>query len=126
MSARRWTILFLTAALAGCHSHKPAPLPPPATPYTVERLQAEFAQIDPSAKVGLVSAINRTHHLAAISHLDVADFRTGDPITFMDTNRNLLGAGTAVRTVNDLLVVRFGHTTRPLRQGDLAVRVTTR
>jgi hypothetical protein len=73
--------------------------------------------------VGLVDAITPQDKLAAISHLDVADFRAGDPISFMDTNKDLIGEGTVVRTVGDLLIVRYAHTKRMLRHGDLAVRV---
>jgi hypothetical protein len=124
MSTTRLVVLILSATcVCGCHDKRPAPLPPPATAFTAERLQAEFQEEDPSAKVGLVDAVTPQDQLVAVSHLDVADFHAGDPISFMDTNKDLIGDGTVVRTVDDLLIVRYAHTKRMLREGDLAVRV---
>jgi hypothetical protein len=116
-------ILTLGIGVCGCQSHKPAPLPPPATPYTAERLQAQFQEVDPSVKVGLVAAVKHADRLAAVSHLDADDLRAGDTVSFMDSNQNLIGTGTVVRTVNDLVIVRYSWTTHGLREGDLAVRV---
>jgi hypothetical protein len=116
------TVISLTSFM-GCRSNKPAPLPPPATPYTAERLQAEFQQIDPSARVGLVDAVTKSDQLVAVSHLDPAGFHRGESISFMDSNKNLIAEGTVVRTVDDLLIVHYADESRPLRKGDLAVKV---
>ena len=105
MSTSRLMVLFLAASLCGCSSHRHPPLLPPATAYTAEWLQAEYRKIDPSAHVGLVAAVTPADKLVAVSHMDVAAFHPGVPITFMDTNKDIIGSGSVVRSVNHLLIV---------------------
>lgn len=125
MSSTRLMGLILAVSVVGCASHRKQVLPPPATPFTAEEMQSEFQRIDPSTRVGLVAAVQADNHLAAVSHLDTSEFRSGDTISFIDTNKDLVGHGTVVRTVDDLLIVQYQTNTRPLRKGDLAVRVRT-
>lgn len=79
--------------------------------------------VDPSARVGIVAAVKPPDHLAAVSHLDAAEFAPGDPISFMDSHKNLLCEGTVVRNVDNLLIVHYSPTLRGVHKGDLAVRV---
>jgi hypothetical protein len=122
MSRLRMLGFVLAVLLVGCQAPEKS-LPPPATAFTAERMQVEFQRIDPSARVGLVAAVMPADRLAAVSHFDPTDFHAGESISFIDSRKDIIGAGTVVRTVDDLVVVRYERITRALRQGDLAVRV---
>lgn len=125
MHKLRMIAVVCSVLLIGCQSQKKPVLPPPATAFTVERMQADFQKIDPTAQVGLVSAVMPADHLAAVSDIDTAAFHVGQPLIFIDTNKKTIGGGTVIRIVSDLLVVRYDQVSRPLRKGDIAVRVKT-
>lgn len=121
----------ISALLGGCAAKpKTPPAPPPpsvnSARQTARDLQAAYRQSDPSARVGIVLAVKPDIQLAAVGDVPVKDFKSGDVVSFMDTNQQLVANGHVTDTDNDLLIVKYDVLLsggRAPRAGDLAIRV---
>lgn len=122
------TLVVTAAALVGCQNHKPPttqPIAAPATAETVRDIREAFQKRDPSTIVGLVIAVLPENNLAAIGDVPVGEFKTGQVVTFIDSNQAIIAVGTVVNTTADTVHVKYtpqGEMARAPREGDLAVR----
>lgn len=114
----------LPIALAGCLVPE-QPVAPPASPAQLAAIRSQYRRTDPQARVGLVTAVLPSAHLASVASVPVKDFTVGDIITFIDSNQKILAMG-HVETINpNSLTVRYdppGKNGRDPASGDLAVR----
>src|SRR2546421_403243 len=113
MPARRLAaigLLINIVIFSGCTSRKPAPEPPvapPATEQTLAMVRQQYQAQDPSARVGIVTAVMRDANLAEVKGIDPRECRENEPITFIDTYQDVLTNGTIVWVNPDSLHVRF-------------------
>jgi hypothetical protein len=107
----------------GCAAKKSAP---PASRETLAAVRQHMAAADPNALVGLVIAVEPGGQpFAAVSDMPAKEFREGEPITFIDSNRKYLTNGFVRRITEDTLHVEWvkpGSDGRAPRAGDLAIR----
>lgn len=121
-------VATLAAVLVGCHHQQPPagpPVAPPATAETVSQIRAAYQQRDPSSVVGLVIATLPDKNLAAVGDVPVNQFKSGDLVTFIDSNQSIIAVGTVVNTTTDAVHVKFqpqGEASRAPHEGDLAVK----
>ena len=132
MLQRGWIGVVVAAGLlTGCAPKKP-PTTSPADDPAHAGVHARFGPADqlkranPNTEVGSVVAVVPEANLAAVSDVPTANFRIGDPITFLDENLGDLTLGTVVAVVNGRLLVRYdappaGH--RVPQVGDFAVHI---
>ena len=119
------TLWVAFAALAtGCGSNESSPPAPPATPQQLNALRSQFMQSDPMARLGVVTAVLPSGHLAQVGDVPVADFTTGDIITFLDSKQKVLAMGHVEGIGPGTLTVRYDRQSggRDPLVGDLAVR----
>jgi hypothetical protein len=113
--------LFL---LPGCAKRQPAPQAGPSSSIAgAERMRDTLKRADPSARIGIVYAVEAPAQLVGVRNTNVADFQPGDFVQFLDTTGNVVGDGTVVRQKNDAVHIQYntGGTRAPV-VGDLAVR----
>lgn len=122
-------LVMCVGILGGCHFKQPPPPPPPA-PATADMLQSmreSYQRVDPSARVGMVSAVDSATRLAAVKDLPVQDFREGNAVTFVDSQQQVIGQGRVVNVAGDTVYVRYEPATGPGQRapkaGDIMVRV---
>lgn len=133
MLQRGWLgLIVMSGWIAGCAHKAPVPGPvatePVGTAQTLEEARARFKAANPGAEIGAVIAVLPEHNLAAIGDIPAANFKVGDPVTFLDNNLNDLTIGSVVAIVNNNLQVQYeapaaGH--RAPEVGDLAVRIVS-
>ena len=110
--------------LAGGCGHKKQQLAPPADAQSLLTLRQSYAAINPQAKVGLIIAVMPENALAAVGEIAPADLNTGDTLVLMDSNQQIIGAGTVVAKTTDSVHVHYDVTAngRAPEVGDLAVK----
>jgi hypothetical protein len=113
--------LFL---FAGC-GQEPEPIAPPVTDAQLQNLRSTYRQQDATARVGVVTAVLESEHLASVGKVPTRDFTEGDIITFMDSNGKVLTLGKVEAVNADNLAVKYETPDKngraPMR-GDVAVR----
>jgi len=123
--ARVTFALVSTALLSGCSSNN-KPASAPASRETLNMIREQMAAADPNAMVGLVSEVEKSGKpFAAVTDLPTKDFHEGEPLTFIDSNRQYLTNGIVRRITDDTLHVEWvkpGPDGRAPRAGDLAIR----
>jgi hypothetical protein len=133
MRQRGWLgLIVMCGCLAGCANKPPAANPtttePVGTAETLEQARTRFKAANPGAEIGAVIAVLPEHNLAAVGDIPAANFKVGDPVTFLDNNLDDLTIGSVVAIVNNNLQVQYetptaGH--RAPEVGDLAVRIVS-
>lgn len=135
----RWHRLVVAAMattmlLAGCQSTPKKTEAPPADTQMLNMVRQQISASDPGALVGRVIAVEpHGRPFAAVSDVPAEQFHDGDPITFVDSRREVLTHGFVRRVVDNTVHVEWlppvtvpsGSTTaspRAPRVGDLAVR----
>ncbi|MGD0462284.1 MAG: hypothetical protein ABSB74_07325 [Tepidisphaeraceae bacterium] len=120
----RLIVPAILVILAGCSESSL----PPAPPVTVAQLTAirdQYRKTDPEARVGVVTAVLPSAHLASVGSIPVQDFTVGDVVTFIDSNQATLTMGHVDAVNPNSIIVRYDppdrHGREPL-QGDMAVR----
>jgi hypothetical protein len=111
-------------ALGGCASQQHS-IAPPATPEQLAAIRDEYRGSDPMARVGQVTDVLQSDHLALVGSVSVKDFAVGDVITFLDSNRQVLTLGTVEAINRSNITVRYEPPDKTGREpviGDLAVR----
>jgi hypothetical protein len=123
--------------LTGCASEPvkqtppPAPVILPASPDQASNISSDFTKIDPTAKVGRVSASDPSAMMVAVSGIPTDAVKKGESIQFLDGRSNCFANGTIVNVdkTTDLaipfLIVDYTPTPggRAPRNGDLAVYI---
>jgi hypothetical protein len=114
--------------VAGCRaapSGEPV-LPPPATVEMVQELRDRLQQVDPNARVGLVTYVGAEQKLATVGQTQINRYREGDIITFLDSAQVEVARGRVVRVGEASVVVQYephGPSARDLIEGDIAVAI---
>ncbi len=123
-------VVLSALLVVGCVHEKPKPqaLPPtpPATADQIERLRSSYVQADPTAKVGVVTAVLPAENLAAVGDISVGDLNNGDVFTFLDANNQPLTVGKVIAKTADAVHVKYENPAATSREpivGDLAVHV---
>jgi hypothetical protein len=126
----RWSMLRLALALmmplvlAGCLIPDEESAPP-VTSAQLASIRRQFRATDASARVGVVTAVLPSSHLASVGSVPVKDFTPGDVMTFLDSNQKVLTMGHVETVEPRSLIVRYdppGSSGRAPVAGDLAVR----
>ena len=125
----RFTPFLMIAVTAltmfGCVSKPAMTSAPPADEETLRLVRQSMTAVDPNVVVGLVIAVLPDKQFAAISDVDVKDFREGDPVTFIDSNKKFITNGTVKHIAADTLDVKYEQPpamSPAPKKGDLAVR----
>jgi hypothetical protein len=119
---------FLALGLLGCASQKKNPEMPVAAPASEARImeiRQDYQRSDPNALVGVVIAVEKTEHLAAVGDIMLDKIRENDVVTFIDSNEVPIANGVVVRKTANAAHVRYeqvpGDGRDPV-EGDLAVK----
>jgi hypothetical protein len=131
MLQRGWIgVVMVAGVVAGCaHKQPPVPAPPASQPvptYTLDSARDQLKRANPNTEVGSVVAVLSEANLAAVADVPTANFRVGDPITFLDDMLGDLTLGTVVAIENGRLHVRYDAPPAGRRApevGDFAVHI---
>jgi hypothetical protein len=122
--------LLSVVLVVGCahRNNKPRPLAPTtaASPEQIQALRDSYTKADPSARVGVVTAVLPSDNLAAVGDIPVGDLSNGDGFTFSDADNRPLTVGKVVAKTADAVHVKYETpepTSRAPIVGDLAVHV---
>ncbi len=119
------TVLIPVALLVtACQKQNPK-LADPVSPAQFPAIRDSYTKANTNVRVGLVTAILSDAHLAAVSKVQLKDFKEGDVITFVDANGMVLDMGMVQSIGKDSINVRYdvpGPTQHEPRVGDLAIR----
>lgn len=115
--------LFAALLVAGCIS-KPAetPLPPAPSADQQQEIRASILEVNPNAKIGVVSAVITDSPLAMVGDISSEGIKIGDVFSFVDADRNVIANGTVVEIVDGKLAIRYQADTRVPMVGDVAVK----
>ncbi len=111
------------ALLSGCVStKKEIPAPPPPTGEQAMALKATILEINPKAKVGMVSAVLQDVMYVMVADVDVADVKKGDIFSFVDSQNNVVANGTVTDITDGKIALLYDAVTRPPMVGDVAAK----
>ncbi|HEY1922787.1 MAG TPA: hypothetical protein VGG44_08465 [Tepidisphaeraceae bacterium] len=117
-------VAALPFIIVGCIT-TPLAVAPPVTSAQLSMIRDQYRKNDPEARVGVVTAVLPSAHLASVGSVPTKDFSVGDVISFVDSNQVLLTMG-HVDAINQNLVIVKYDTPDPAKrepvQGDMAVR----
>lgn len=114
---------LMLGVVGGCHQKKQTASP--ASPEVLQEVRQSYTQIDPNARVGVVIAALPDKGLVAVGDVAVADFKEGDVVVLMDSERHIIAAGKVVAKTADAVHVSYdiaGADEREPQVGDLAVK----
>ena len=116
---------LMLGVVVGCHPNKKQVVVEPASPQTVQEIRQSYQTVDPNARVGVVVATLPQKGLVAVGDVAVADFKEGDVLVFMDSQRHLIATGKVIAKTADALHVSYDIDAADGREpqiGDLAVK----
>lgn len=122
------SMAFAMLFVVGCkHNRLPhqADASYPATANILAQVRMHAQNLDPTARVGLVVEADPRNSLVAVGDVNVADFRPGQIVSFVDSRENVLTSGTVVRILQHTIHVKYDQPTaghRAPRQGDIMIR----
>jgi hypothetical protein len=115
---------ILPIVFAGCMD-QPLAVAPPVTDAQLASFRDQYRRTDAEARIGLVTAVLPSAHLASVGSVPTQDFTIGDVMTFIDSNQAVLTLGHVEAINSNSLTVRYDppdkHAREPL-VGDMAVR----
>ena len=113
---RLLTVLTSAALFVGCAADSPEPTAtsprPVLTPERVAEIRASYQQVNPDTRVGYVNALLPDSSLASVTEIPVEDIATGDVVTFIDQQQQVIANGRVVNVVEGDVHVKFEPTTR--------------
>ena len=115
---------LMLGVVVGCH-HKKQVAAEPVSPQAVQEIRQSYKSVDPNARVGVVIAILPQKGLVAVGDVAVADFKEGDVLVLMDSQRHIIAVGKVVAKTAEALHVSYDITGADQREpqvGDLAVK----
>jgi hypothetical protein len=122
--SRLIAVAALPIMMTGCLTQS-LPVAPPVTSAQLAVIRDQYRRTDPEARVGVVTAVLPSSHLASVGSIPTKDFTIGDVVSFIDSNQVLLTMG-HVETINQSsVIVKYdppAATGREPVQGDMAVR----
>ena len=112
MKLHHWTAILLTLWMLGCQAPAPAPATQPApvaaaTTDDLERIRASYKSQNPGVDVGVVDDVLPAENLAQVNEVNVADFKEGDTVCFIDSATNPLVCGQIQRITDGHLHVKY-------------------
>ena len=114
---------------SGCASNKQTTAQPGAVdPMLLAQIRQDMRATDPGTVVGVVTQVLENRDYAAVSDLPLEELGVGQPMTFIDTNRQLITHGTIRRITLTEAHVEFEQpigANRRVRVGDIAIRFKT-
>lgn len=123
---RLLTILTSAALFVGCAADSRSSAgqgdQPVLTPERVAEIRATYQQVNPDTRVGYVNALLPDSSLASVTDIPIEDFATGDAVTFIDQQEQVVANGRVVNIVSGDAHVKFEPTKRAPQIGDLAVK----
>ncbi len=123
---RKWLVsTVILAGLTGCQNKPTEVAAPPANEDTLGLIRQSYIAADPTAVVGLVTATVPSENFAAVGNMDVKDFKEGDVVSFIDSNKKFLVHGVVKKVTADAIHVKYetpAMGSRAPMLGDLAVR----
>ncbi len=119
-------LLVALLAVAGC-KNQPKPADTNTTLNVVDtnrvaEVRGLYQQVNPNTRVGYVNAILADDELASVVDVPVADFKTGDAVTFVDINQSPIANGRVVNVLPDAIHVHYIAVERAPKIGDIAVK----
>jgi hypothetical protein len=117
--------LAAVCALNGCQAPPKPMSAPPADDETLRLIRQSFTAVDPTASVGLVIAVLPDQMWASVGDVDVNDFKAGDAVSFIDSNKKFLVNGLVKEITPNSLAIQYetpAADSRAPKVGDLAVR----
>jgi hypothetical protein len=115
---------ILSAVLAGCLDASLPPAPP-VSAVQLAVIRDQYRRTDAEARVGVVTAVLPSAHLASVGSIPARDFSIGDVVTFIDSNQALLTMGHVEAINSNSITVKYDppdhHGREPL-VGDMGVR----
>lgn len=102
---------------------EPAPL---TDQQVLEQVRQAYQNVDPHARVGLVTAVLSSDQLLAVGDIDLNGFAAGSYIAVVDRQQNAVANGQVIVVTKDSLHVRYdaASAVRAPQVGDLAVAAT--
>src|SRR5262245_39909193 len=102
---------LIAILLIGCQAK---PKRPPAgydaaTPQTLAALRTAYSHAYPDSRVGPVIGALPKDRLVAVGEVNPNDFRTGEIVTFIDSQQRVLTTGTIVRILPDQIHIQYDH-----------------
>ena len=110
--------------LTGCanRSKTPAPPPPPSADQVAE-IRESFRKVNPSVKIGVVSAVLTDVPYAMVSDMSSEGLQAGDIVSFVDSTQATIAHGKVVQTVDaNKIAVEYMPGVRTPVVGDVAVK----
>ncbi len=114
---------LMLGVVVGCHQKKQTASS--ASSEVLQEVRQSYVAIDPDARVGVVIAALPGKGLVAVGDVVVADFKEGDVVVLMDSQRHIIAAGKVVAKTADAVHVSYdiaGADEREPQVGDLAVK----
>lgn len=126
MKWQHWFGLFLTLSIIGCQAPAPTTQPAPtvAGPEEIERIRASYKAQNPHVDVGVVQDVLPAENLAAVGDVNVANYKNGDVVCFIDATTAPLVCGQVVRVTENQVHVKYEDPVTGKRapmRGDLGV-----
>src|SRR3954468_14743478 len=126
MKLQHWMAVLLTLWILGCQTPPPATQPAPreASLEDIQRIRAAYKAQDPAVDVGVVDDVLAAENLASVSEVNVANFKNGDIVCFVDGTTSPLVCGQVVRVTETQVHVKYENPAPDRRapmKGDLAV-----
>jgi hypothetical protein len=112
------------ALITGCAGRpkQPAPPPPPSADQ-VASMREMFRQVNPSARVGVVSAVLTDMPYAMVADISAEGLKPGDIVSFVDASQDTIAHGRFVKAVDDnKIAVEYLPGKRTPMVGDVAVK----
>ena len=117
-------VALMLGVVAGCHQKKQGAAEA-VSPEKLQEVRQSYVAIDPNARVGMVIATLPGKGLVAVGEVAVADFKEGDVVVLMNSDRHIIAAGKVVAKTADAVHVSYdiaGADEREPQVGDLAVK----
>jgi hypothetical protein len=128
MKVHHWIAILLAMWVLGCKSEttttKETVTSTAATPDQIQSIRAAYKAQNPNVDVGVVQDVLESENLAAFGDVNVADFKEGQTVCFVDVTTAPLVCGKVVRITADQVHVKYENPTanhRSPMKGDLAV-----
>jgi len=130
--SRYFLAVFAILMLMGCQSSpqaaptvQAAPPPTPLKDWEFSSIKNSYLKASPQLKIGMVTAVLPSEHLAAVGKVNVKDFVVGDVLSFVDSNGTSITLGKIEGIEHNRLEIRY----QPPQNGqrdpapyDLAIR----
>ncbi len=103
--------IIVPLLIIGCQAPAPAPatqpMPVAAGPEQIQSIRAAYQKQSPNVEVGVVEDVLMSANLASVDEVNVANFKIGDRVCFVDSTTAPLVCGKIVRITDAQLHVQY-------------------